>query len=167
MFELSDSLNDFGRDRNDRWRTCHYCGPVTYKAVISFDSGSVEPTADETLTGATSGSTGIVSQVILDSGSWAGGNAAGQILLTSVTGYDLEGHEIFSDNEAINGSTAGDDCATVNGVGSLVVDGLLYPESEMVFYRGTWHCAPHFKYVWRHEFIDETKINLNDKERNR
>ena len=165
MIDIPDSMNDFGRDRSEKWRTCHYCGEVTNKAVISFDSGSTLPVEDETLTGATSANTGIVSEVILTSGTWAGGDAAGQILLTTPTGYDAEAQEIFTDNETLTGSTAGADCATVNGVGSLVVDGVMYPEGDMVFYKGVWHCKSHYQWRWANEWLDDVKIKLNEKDR--
>jgi hypothetical protein len=38
------------------------------------------------LTGATSGATAVVDQVVLTSGTWAGGNAAGALLLKKVVG---------------------------------------------------------------------------------
>lgn len=49
--------------------------------VIAFTSGSVEIEAGDTLKGITSGAYATVKQVILDSGTWAGGDAAGWIVL--------------------------------------------------------------------------------------
>jgi hypothetical protein len=46
------------------------------------------------LVGATSGATGVIKQVMVESGSWAGGNAAGRIVLKDLVGA-------FSDNETI------------------------------------------------------------------
>ncbi len=53
---------------------------------------SLEPGAK--LVGQTSGATGIIKQVAVESGSWAGGNAAGRIVLKDLVGS-------FSDNETI------------------------------------------------------------------
>ncbi len=51
------------------------------KKVIAFTSGSTEVKAGDKIHGNTSDATAIVDQVILDSGSWAGGDAAGFLLL--------------------------------------------------------------------------------------
>lgn len=54
---------------------------------MSFNSGGTyEVLVGDTLTGATSGATGVVFDIELTSGSWAGGDAAGTIWLNSVTG---------------------------------------------------------------------------------
>lgn len=49
--------------------------------VGAFTSGSVEIEAGDRIKGVTSGALGNVKQVILDSGSWAGGDAAGWLVL--------------------------------------------------------------------------------------
>ena len=54
--------------------------------LISYNSGSDEPTIGDTLTGGTSGATGIAVSWTLASGSWAGNDAAGVFTLTDVTG---------------------------------------------------------------------------------
>jgi hypothetical protein len=54
---------------------------------ISFTSGgTVEVLAGDTITGATGGATAVVTKVILTSGTWAGGTAAGRIFFASQTG---------------------------------------------------------------------------------
>lgn len=75
-------------------------------ARLSFDAGIDEIERGETVTGGTSGATGVVDQIELTSGSWAVDDAAGIILLKSVTGT-------FSNDEAL----------TSDGGGSATVDG--------------------------------------------
>jgi hypothetical protein len=54
---------------------------------LSFASGGTyEVLEGDTLTGATSTATAVVGRIVLDSGSWAGGDAAGRFILTSRTG---------------------------------------------------------------------------------
>ena len=55
------------------------------KQVIAFTSGSTEIKAGDKLHGNTSDATAIVDQVIVDSGSWAGGDAAGWFVLRPTT----------------------------------------------------------------------------------
>ena len=54
---------------------------------IDFTSGgTTEPAEGDTLTGATSGATAVVKRIIVTSGSWAAGDAAGRMILYSQTG---------------------------------------------------------------------------------
>lgn len=53
---------------------------------MDFTSGSEEPDVGDTITGATSSTTAVVQKVILTSGSWAGGDAAGRIIINTVSG---------------------------------------------------------------------------------
>jgi hypothetical protein len=54
---------------------------------LAFTSGGTTPIAvSDTITGHTSGATAVVSRVVLASGSWAGGDAAGTLYLSSQTG---------------------------------------------------------------------------------
>jgi hypothetical protein len=71
---------------------------------ILFDNGDEEIAAGGTnpvtlvgaakLVGQTSGATGVIKQVVVESGSWTGGDAAGRIILKDVVGS-------FTDNETI------------------------------------------------------------------
>lgn len=77
---------------------------------LSYDSGSTEPTAGDTLTGATSGATAVYVSSTITSGTWGTSDAAGVLTLTDITG-------IFEDNELINNTTTGDsDVLTADGV---------------------------------------------------
>ena len=70
--------------------------------VLSFDTGSiVEPAVDATVIGATSGATGKIGLVVLTSGTWAGNNAAGYLVLFNVSGT-------FVDTEALSFTAAND-----------------------------------------------------------
>jgi len=89
--------------------------------TIHFDSGSTEPTVGETITGNTSGDIGTAAWWFKDAGTWAGGNADGYIVLSDADGP-------FQDNEALNGSVAGNDFATADGTAGGGV-GLVYDYS--------------------------------------
>lgn len=60
---------------------------VTMSRRLAFTSGGVaEIEAGDTIVGATSGATGVASRVFLTSGTWAGGDAAGYLLVDTQTG---------------------------------------------------------------------------------
>lgn len=69
------------------------------KKVVPFSSGgTTEIAAGNTITGATSGATARVSQVLLYSGTWAGGDAAGFFVVTGVSGtFGSENVDVGSD----------------------------------------------------------------------
>lgn len=63
--------------------------------LMSFDTGTTEIEAGDTITGATSGATGIVlSDASVSSGSWAGGDAAGQVGFRTLTGNFTTGENL-------------------------------------------------------------------------
>lgn len=75
--------------------------------VLGFDAGTTEPTVGQTITGGTSGATGIlIVAPIVESGDWGANDAAGTLVLTQVTGT-------FQDDEALTG------VATANGAASI------------------------------------------------
>lgn len=59
---------------------------VTLQKELAFNTGTSEITVGQTVTGATSTATGTVSRVVLESGTWAGGDAAGRLILSATTG---------------------------------------------------------------------------------
>lgn len=72
---------------------------ATY-GILDFDAGTVAVTTGQTVTGATSGATGYaVANGVLESGSYAGSDAAGYLVLTAVTGT-------FQNNENLQVSAA-------------------------------------------------------------
>ena len=135
------------RSFGQRHYTCESCGGALVKTCeVQFDSGSVEPTEDETLTGATSGDTGVVVSTRLESGTWAGGDAVGTVLLSSPTGEGDDG-ECFDDNETVTGSTGGADMFTVNNDGIIKTEGLVYPEGETGIFEGKRYCTEHLNFM--------------------
>ncbi len=78
------------------------------KQRLNYDQGTSAFTKGETVTGALSGATGTIDELVLSSGSWAGRDATGHLILSNIVG-------IFQDNEAI-ASAAG--AAVANGANS-------------------------------------------------
>jgi hypothetical protein len=157
--------SEFTELQGDKYDTCHVCGPLKYRAVVHFDSGSVAPTVGETVTGATSADTGIVEFAQLTEGSYAGGDAVGVMVLNTPTGYDQYNLSIFSDDENLNGSTAGDNFATVKGICGVSKSGRVHPDSNLVKYRGIKYCTEHFMFMFKKSWEDEATLNINEKER--
>lgn len=70
--------------------------------VLNFDTGDIStPVTDGFVTGVTSGATGKVERAVLTSGSWAGGDAVGYLVVLTLTGS-------FTDDEALTMTDAGD-----------------------------------------------------------
>ena len=89
--------------------------------LLGFDSGSTAITEGQTVTGATSGATGIVLQdATADTGTWAGGDAAGELVLYNVTGtfVDNEGLEVSAVNVATADGAALENSATTDALDS-------------------------------------------------
>lgn len=145
MFK-TPSANRFSLNKGDKWYPCTLCGNRVLFVVLNFDSGSVAPTLGETVTGATSGNTGVVDRIHLYSGSYANGDAVGDVLLISPTGYDIGAMTCFEDNENVNGSTSGANMFTVKDGGWLNVTGRLYQESQTVEHQGKRYCIPCYRY---------------------
>lgn len=62
--------------------------------VLPFNQGSGEIRVGDTVTGATSGAEGVVTAVFLQSGGWAGGDAAGVLCLKGKTGTFQNGENL-------------------------------------------------------------------------
>lgn len=94
---------------------------------IAYTSGSREPAAGDTITGATSAATGLVESVTLTSGSWAGGTAAGSIKFRRRVGtFEAENINIGSEtNVATVGATVTRESAIALVTASLA-DGIYY-----------------------------------------
>ena len=157
--------SDFTELQGEKYDFCQVCGPQKYRAVVHFDSGSVAPIVGETITGATSTDTGVVEFVQLTEGTYAGGDAVGVMVLTSPTGYDEYNLSIFADDENLNGSTAGNNFATVKGICGINKSGRLHPDSNLVEYRGTKYCKDHFRWRFQQQWSDEATLNISEKER--
>jgi hypothetical protein len=68
---------------------------VPYFLQIHFDAGTHEIFPGETMVGHTSGATALVKVVIVLSGSWAAGNAAGYIVFTNLVGVPINNEWIY------------------------------------------------------------------------
>lgn len=85
--------------------------------VMTFTSGSVEPVANDVLKDLTNGGYARVKEVILDTGSWAGGDAAGWIIFDPLSlvgtigaaGLDING----SGTDSLTGSTPNQDGVSI------------------------------------------------------
>jgi hypothetical protein len=77
--------------------------------LLNFDAGTAAIAVGNTITGFSSTKTGEVLSITLTSGSWAGGNAAGQMVLFNVTGVGT-----FTNNEELK--VGGVTKALANGV---------------------------------------------------
>lgn len=68
---------------------------VPYYSQFNFAVGTSEIFAGETVVGHSSGATALVKAVILQSGSWSGGDAAGYIIFTNMTGTPIVNEHIY------------------------------------------------------------------------
>lgn len=86
---------------------------VALGVELKFDAGGTTPLLDgQTVNGATSGATGTITRVVLESGSWAGSNAAGKLIFATVTGT-------FQNNEHIR-IGAGPNLALADGTQAAI-----------------------------------------------
>ena len=61
---------------------------------MAFDTGAAEIFQGDTVTGATSGFSAVVTRVVLESGSWGSGTAAGRLIFASATGTFTPGENL-------------------------------------------------------------------------
>lgn len=82
---------------------------------VKYTSGSVEPTPGDTLWGDTSNATAILELLVLSSGTWVGGDAAGWMFLSNWNGTAFTSGENWTKNTttpANNGTFTGTPTAT-------------------------------------------------------
>ena len=81
---------------------------VTLGKELAFNTGTAVINDGDTATGATSGATGVVARVVLESGTWAAGTAAGRLILSSSTGTFQAGEnlQVAAANKAVSGGAA-------------------------------------------------------------
>jgi hypothetical protein len=91
--------------------TGYYSARADGMTELPYDTGDVEFTIGETLTGATSGAVGTVVDWAVTSGSWAGNDAAGKVWLKQQSAVNYQA-------ENLTGSIAGAACAAATGVQS-------------------------------------------------
>jgi len=74
-------------------------GIFGYSWVLPFDAGAYELKVGDTIKGATSGATGIVTGVEVNTGTWAAGTAAGYLKIMTKTGTWVDGENILVSGE--------------------------------------------------------------------
>jgi hypothetical protein len=81
---------------------------VTFGRELAFTTGTAEIFVGNTVTGATSGATGVVASVALQSGNWPTSNAAGRLILSSTTGTFQAGEnlQVAAATKAVSGGAA-------------------------------------------------------------
>ena len=67
---------------------------ITLGKELSFNTGTALISDGNTVTGTTSGATGVVARVVLQSGTFAAGTAAGRLILSSSTGTFVSGENL-------------------------------------------------------------------------
>jgi hypothetical protein len=128
--------------------------------IVNFDAGTEEPTVGLTLTGAVSGDTGVVEEINLESGTWAGGDAAGRIYLTSASGVN-DSNAWGQDNEALTATTG---ACVANGAGWQILDGRMHPLDNLINRDGKYYCRAHYDMVYGDEGQDEAGRNFDKNE---
>ena len=163
MIRVKQNLKKDRVAEDAKMYTCTLCGAKHSRVEFWYDSGSVEPTEDETLTGGTSGATGAVVTHTIHKGSFAGGDAEGTVEMDACTG--ISDRESFEADEVINGSVGGDDMMTTASVGSEKVYGRMYPEWAIVVYQGKKYCIEHFNYVTSKRYERDAEIDITEEDR--
>lgn len=82
------------------WGSGNASGKIYLKTVdemLNFNTGSVAFTSGQTVTGATSDATGTIVSVIVTSGSWGSGNAAGYLAIRGGNGLNFTSGENITD----------------------------------------------------------------------
>jgi len=156
---------DHDRDAGEKWGECCLCGSRRYRVLVHVDSLSVAPTSGETVTGATSLHTGVMTGYTLVSGTVATLDGVAVLEMSTPTGYDNVMLEIFQDNENLNGSTSGNNFATVNGKGAVQISGRLIAERDLVEYQGKTYCRPHFQFKFARTWQDEADVEYDENDR--
>lgn len=105
----------------------HKCQVLTTSQdnKLNFTSGSVVFTTGATLTGAISDASGVIKTIVLSFGSWAGGNAAGYLILYSVSGAFTSGETISDDTLTVD-----EDGHTTKPAGTATTSGTLIPQTN-------------------------------------
>ena len=152
-----------------KWGSCVLCHDSFRTLVeLKFENGSVEPTYGETITGVTSGHTGVVDSSMTISGTYAGGDAVGYIMLTNPSGIDGDSGDCFEDGENLSGSVGGGSFATADGAGIAKSYGVrLHPREGLIPFRGKTYCQCHFNKRWNKKLEDEAKFKLDEGDRNK
>jgi hypothetical protein len=99
----------------------------TDRWTLDFGTGSTEIEVDDVITGASSSATGTVTAVSVTSGTWAGGDAAGELIVSGVTGEFLSGENIEVNAAAV---------AKTTGTAEKVMPADLIGADDIIYTRG-------------------------------
>lgn len=101
---------------------------------LDFVQGSAVFTPGKTLAGSTSKTTGIIKSVVLSSGMWAAGTAAGYLILYAVTGAFSDG-ETIQDSNTTKGTakTSGSLIPQTNAVGTPSMTSITLPDDSTYY----------------------------------
>ena len=95
-------------DPEGNYPDCTYCGEGEANGVVlGFDAGTSPFSAGAALAGQTSGATAVIDAVTVNGGSWEGGDAAGFISLSNVSGSFADNETIVDDNMPGSATTDG------------------------------------------------------------
>lgn len=95
---------------------------LEYLKILAFTSGSVVPQIGDQISGATGGATGVIEQYEVTSGTWAGGDAAGNIWIRDQSGT-FQSENLDNDTASeTNFATIGADSTAVAATTDVVVD---------------------------------------------
>ena len=139
---------------NEKYHPCRMEGNSVVRVELKL---SVEPTVGETITGASSGATGVVEEVVTE-------GAATYAMLTSPTGIDSDTGTAFTSGENLNGSTSGAAFATASQVGLKKSYGRLFPESALVQEDGGYYCKFHHAMKYGPRRRDEARIDVQEEQ---
>ena len=124
---IADIVTNGGFDTDTSgWTAENNATIASVSKKINFTSGGThEVVVGDTLTGNTSGATGVVSAIVLDSGSWAGGDAAGTFYFSAQSGTfgaeTLKDTDTYLDVCDVSGDS--DDVGGVDGNALVVIGG--------------------------------------------
>ncbi len=144
----SDGINAFKDNHNE-----------FIPGVVPFTSGSDEPLAGDIITFHTSGKSAEVTHVNLSSGSWVGGDAAGNLTVVHSTSG------LMTTGEAINNTTQGiSDIATMGTAASAAISGYYDPaeHSDRQNAARNTTFAQNLTY-WNHDDGLDTTVGLDSK----
>ena len=139
---------------HDKYHACELCGTGYIYYELQYDALVADATVGETITGGSSGDTGVVVSVATET------STEGTLELSGVTGAsdDLA----FTDNETLTGSV--NFTATANHQAIAKHYGKLYGEGDLVERDGKYYCKFHYhlKYDYKDKREDSSIISEED-----
>jgi hypothetical protein len=177
---------------NVRNRACKIHGNLIKQVELRITAGAIEPTVGEILTGATSGDTGVVTSVRLESGAWNSSSTGhitdeerqplkceNSVLLitehttlatgTAVATVYLNGHAGVDANTLEWGSGTESITGSIGGAGMMtryyaheISSGWIFPEQSMVFHESAWYCIDCYRRIFPKKYLDEWQVTDDD-----